>query len=115
MRQPSSPSGQETMNLTQEEGGRGTKPQGNPLTEKKTGFGREERFAESESHLGTEQEVASQWLRDESSRGGVTGQRDWGVAWGRGSWDPRGRPGAWEQGGMLGTPRSGPGPAEWAT
>lgn len=34
MRQPSSPSGQEITGLSREEGGRGAKPHGNPLTEK---------------------------------------------------------------------------------
>lgn len=67
------------------------------------------RFTGGESNMGTEQEVTSQQLRGKSTRGEVTGERDWGVARGRGSWDPRGMPGTWEQGGTLATLGADPG------
>lgn len=79
IRQPLSPSGQEIMGLNQEEGGRGPKPRQQPTDRERTRFGREKRLIESESNLGTEQEVTSQ-LRNKSTREGAT--------WGEGLGSP---------------------------
>ena len=71
-------SGQEITGLSQEEDGRGPTPvtQGlyNPVTGKRTGFGRQKRLIESESSLGPEQEMTSQQLKaggESTSEGGL--------------------------------------------